>query len=186
MFCDYVKKEFKNLIQKYNFIITECNKQIIALNNKKVELRILYDNKYSYEISCYLKHNMIENSFDIHSILRYKQIKNYYASHICQAVSEQEQIYCLHNYLSLLENYCTEFLKGDKNAYIKLNDFVLNESKNIYNEKEVLHIKNLMQNAWKNHDFETFVSLSMQIKDRLTKSELSKYTFAKKQLGASS
>ncbi len=179
-FEDEVGNAFGYLERDFGYRITARSSDLITYGGNGVVVAVGYDSQRSYEVSVDLgEEGKGHPRFDLGEALR-----------SCDAPKNLPSAYQVSDRVDLprflgdlaknLRQYCSELLRGDQQAFERLQRLQEIECEKFGQERDLRYARNRAAQAWAVKDYERVISALAPHEGALSESEEMKLTFARK------
>ena len=184
VFIDLARESFQPVVSIYHMVLSLCSNGIVKYQNDTVFLKITYDYGNSYELSIYIGRIMTRQQsaeeFELQTILRMKQVPDNYSGNAFQAIDEVVLKRKLLTLASQVEQYCSELLAGENEAFEQLRTFQLQVNDNYQKANEMRFARQDADRAWTEKRYIDVVTAYRPVKQYLSPAELKKLGLAYK------
>lgn len=185
IFKKCVLEEFGFLISQYGFKCQQADLNYLRFESDTVFVEFYYDGQRSYEMDFAIGllgdiYNGKERSFYLGELVRFSDKVKKEDYKLIQASTPQKVTRLISKMSTLVDTYAKDFLLGNKSSFNELSCFRQRECNELALDITLNDIREAVQKAWKQKDYECIVKLYEPVKDHISQSEYKKLKYSRK------
>jgi len=183
-----MKNRFIQISQeKFHFLETKYGERLEIISDNELRfsygeywLRVIYDNKRSYELDILLCQEYASASFSLKELARYAGIST--ENFAFQASSETRLEIIINRMANLLLLVCDQVPIFSSETMKQLQQEREKTCHEYANKNKLVNMRADAEKAWEEKNFEKIVTIYKPYLDELSKSEIKKYEYALKRM----